>query len=539
MIRTTDPDMQHQLALRCPHAHQHDPVEGSATHLSAMYSPHLADLIACVVMSPPQAAGRVGGFSREEGTGGAGADFSFSAKSNPGPEASFSPGTGATGASRTRSNWFEGLKGPDLKGPLEQPLSEGLGRACKDYLEFVSSREYFKESFLKGTELGTNVLQEAGGWEEANRGIRKTWVESKGDHFQGLHSTFFEGLVADDLLAKARENAIWGVSARYEGGQGNRVQCGPHPSLREHLEEAAGQLWKDASRGRVLLCFDQNDGLLQGVVSVAMARVPKLLPDRTVSSKGRIIWDSKPINAFCHKSRHPPALQPKHEEVARLIVWWQTRHPGTPVLISKKDVSDAFKWIPVRGSDTRLFAADLPGTEFGAPGKTITVLYNSLTFGWTGAPGEYMLFAWLIKSAHSRMYPSDGSWSDTPPFRALVLMDDAVLIEPQTGLRPWMSVEAMEACTKAALGPGSINAAKDEVEGALECRKLIWGLLYDAQSNTRTLPPAKLEKAAYLLHLPEFDPGNTKIPLKLVQELRGNQQFWISVLPSWELPMPS
>ena len=186
----------------------------------------------------------------------------------------------------------------------------------------------------------------------------------------------------------------------------------------------------------------------------------------------------------------------------------------------------------MRSSDTRLFAADLPGAEFGAVGKTITVLYNSLTFGWCGAPGEYMLFAWLIKLSHSKFRPEDPSWNDLPTFRSLVLMDDAVLIEPKIGMRPWSSVMMMEECTKAALGLGSINAAKDAVEGALETRKLIWGLLYDTESDTRTLPPAKLEKAAFLLHLPEFDHGNTTVPLKLVQELRGNQQFWVSVLPS-------
>ena len=400
------------------------------------------------------------------------------------------------------------------------------------YLEHVSSHAYSKEAFKEGAHLGSIVLKAAGGWEEANRGVRRTWIATRGDHFDGLHSDFFDGLVADNLLEKARENAIWGISARYEGGIGARVQCGPHPSLKEHLEEAAQQLWKDAGKGRVLLCFDDGGEELEGVVSVAMARVPKMLPNRTISSKGRVIWDAKPVNAFCDKSRHPPALQPRHDEVARLIVWWQLRYPNTPILLSKKDVSDAFKWIPIRKEDTRLFAADLPGGEFGAPGKCITVMYNSLTFGWTGAPGEYMLFAWLMKLSHGMLKPPDALWNDGAAFRSLVLMDDAVLIEPKIGIRPWLSVEAMETCTKKALGDGAINAAKDEVEGALETRKLIWGLMYDTEKNTRTLPPQKLEKASFLLHLPEFDYGNRRVSLKLVQELRGNQQFWISVLPS-------
>ena len=448
------------------------------------------------------------------------------------PEASSSPGCGHKSWGRP---WFEGLKGTELRGPLAEKLEPEVEDACKRYLTFVTSQEYSKLNFGHAAALGSEVLKAAGGWEEANRGVRRTWVVLKGDHFEGLHSDFFEGLVSEELLAKARDNAIWGISARYEGGTGERVQCGPHPSLREHLDEAAQQLWKDASRGRVLLCYDENDGLLNGVVSVAMARVPKMLPDRTVSDKGRVIWDAKPVNQYCDKTRHPPALQPKHEEVARLVAWWRSRFPNTPILLSKKDVSDAFKWIPVRSSDTRLFAADLPGAEFGAVGRTITVLYNSLTFGWCGAPGEYMLFAWLIKLSHSKFRPEDPSWNDLPTFRSLVLMDDAVLIEPKLGVRPWSSVVMMEECTKAALGLGSINAAKDAVEGALETRKLIWGLLYDTERDTRTLPPAKLEKAAFLLHLPEFDHGNTMVPLKLVQELRGNQQFWISVLPSLKI----
>eukprot|EP00435_Cladocopium_sp_Y103_P015205 s4477_g3.t1 len=484
LIRTTDASMQRALNLVCPREHPHDPVEGSATHLSAMYSPHLADIISDVVLDRLHSQGPVG------------------------------------------------TKGPTLRGPLASKLHAGLEKACKEYLGFISENNYSKQTFIRGAEMGTKVLQEAGGWEEANRGIRRTWIELHGDHFEGVHSDFFEGLVEDELLAKARENAIWGVSAKYEGGSGGRVQCGPHPSLREHLEEAAQQLWKDASKGRVLLCFDEGTSALEGVVSVAMARVPKMLPDRTVSSKGRVIWDAKPVNAYCDKGRHPPALQPKHEEVARLIVWWQCRFPGVPILLSKKDVSDAFKWVPLRGSDTRLFAADLPGGEFGMPGKTITVIYNSLTFGWCGAPGEYMLYAWLIKLGHAAFHPPQGEWNDDVAFRSLVLMDDAVLIEPKVGTRPWVSVAVMEECTKKALGPGSINAAKDEVEGALETRKLIWGLVYDTENNTRMLPPTKLEKAAFLLHLPEFDFGNKRIPLKLVQELRGNQQFWISVLPS-------
>ena len=223
---------------------------------------------------------------------------------------------------------LRGTKALGPEGPLDLPLQEELASACKDYLDFVGSHPFSNESFLEGARLGALVLEKAGHWEEANRAIRKVWVELKGDHFQDLHGDFFEGLVADDVLERARANARWGIEARYEGAQGGRVRCGPHPSLKEHSEEAATQLWADAGKGRALLCYDHGQRELSGVISVALARVPKMNPDHSVSEKGRVIWDARPVNAHCHRSRHPPALQPRHDEVAKLILWWQLRYQG-------------------------------------------------------------------------------------------------------------------------------------------------------------------------------------------------------------------
>ena len=230
------------------------------------------------------------------------------------------------------------------------------------------------------------------------------------------------------------------------------------------------QLWKDAQKGRALILEDRGGKELDGVVSVPMARVPKMMPDRTLSSKGRVIWDATPVNQTCAKTNHPPAYQPRHSEMARLVLWWKHRFPGLRVLLSKKDVSEAFKWVPVRQEDTRLFAADLPAQAFSSE-YPLTVIYGTLTFGWTGAPGEFMLYAWLSKLGHAGYRPSLDSWHDSVAFRALVLMDDTVLVEPDLGVRPWLSVAISERSTRAALGPKTINPEKDVVEGALEERK--------------------------------------------------------------------
>ena len=142
---------------------------------------------------------------------------------------------------------------------LEEPPGEKAQRACQAYLQFLKEEAFSQARFKKAAELGTEFLRLAGGWEEACRVLRRTWVENQGDHFQQLHGTFFEGLVDEGLLEKARRNAVEGINAYSTNERTERIRCSPHPSLKDHLEEAAAQLWKDAAKGRALICFDQGD----------------------------------------------------------------------------------------------------------------------------------------------------------------------------------------------------------------------------------------------------------------------------------------
>lgn len=272
------------------------------------------------------------------------------------PAARFAPGT----LGRDQPLQPLGLPEYHRKGPLAEPLGEGLQAAVDAYLDFLENQEYSSDNFGAAAKLGTQVLKEGKGWKEANRALRRCSLERHGNHFEELHGNFFEG---------------------------------------------------SFGKGRALIAEDQGSDLLAGVVSVPMARVPKMLPDRTLSTKGRVIWDATVVNRTCAKENHPPALQPRHSEMARSILWWKQRFPFARVLLSKKDISDAFKWVPVQLDDTRLFAADLPGKDFGLS-TPITVIYNTLTFGWTGAPGEFMLYAWVAKLAHQSHVPEDPLWND-------------------------------------------------------------------------------------------------------------------------------
>ena len=110
-------------------------------------------------------------------------------------------------------------------------------------------------------------------------------------------------------------------------------------------------------------------------------------------------------------------------------------------------------------------------------------------------------------------------------------MDDSVVIEPDLGLRPQISMDALESAIRQILGPLAMNADKDVEEGALTTRKLIWGLEFDTEAGTCRLPPLKVERAYHVLQSGFFDAGQREVPLKEVQVLRGSQQFWLGVLP--------
>ena len=96
------------------------------------------------------------------------------------------------------------------------------------------------------------------------------------------------------------------------------------------------------------------------VCSRSFDAVDKMLPDRTVAPDKRIVHDQRPVNTTTDKEWHPPAIQPKHEQIARLVLKAKAKLPGVEVLMSKKDVAGAFRLLWVDPRDVELFAGDLP-----------------------------------------------------------------------------------------------------------------------------------------------------------------------------------
>ena len=256
-----------------------------------------------------------------------------------------------------------------------------------------------------------------------------------------------------------------------------------------------------------------------------------MLPDRTVSAEGRPIHDMRIANEASPKEQHPPALQPRHRQLARVSLWWQARHPGVKQVCAKRDVSRAFKWHWVKDEDVEEFGASLPGQEVGVEGRVV-LINLVLVFGWSGSPGEYMIFAWAAKNEHEFMRPNNPEINGTPHFASKWLMDGGVIIEPLVGLRPWLSAAGLEKAMIRVWGPGAVNGEKREEEGSFDEEQLIWGPHMNFQSQKVCLPEQKCVKAKYLLSLPQLQHGCRKVQLKVAQELRGCAQYWSTAQPA-------
>ena len=77
---------------------------------------------------------------------------------------------------------------------------------------------------------------------------------------------------------------------------------------------------------------------MDDVLSSPFNAVDKLLPDRTIATDKSIVHDQRGVNLLTDKELHPPAIQPKREQIARLVLWNKARAPKVPILMSKKDI---------------------------------------------------------------------------------------------------------------------------------------------------------------------------------------------------------
>ena len=433
-----------------------------------------------------------------------------------------------------------------------------------DYLRRVRGRAKGTPEAWKEAECGGEALIRAtGGVRQAAQSLWDSRRRMGLDNLKGIHDHSLEGALDKDLLDYLRDIELNGAPARSTEARA-RVEAKPHQSALSALDQVYAQVWKDVNRGRVLVVprssvdrggKDESnlEELLGDVHASSFGAVDKLNPDRTISAEKRVVHDQRGVNASVDSGSHPPACQPRHRQLARLALYWSSRYPKLPILAAKRDIEGAFRLAWLDPADASLFAGEMPwrpdcmaetdGEPSGArlpqsgpadrdPQGGLLAIYLVLSFGFNGAPGEWMAWATATKQFHFAHRPAITDRDGPERFQSEILMDDAVLVEPLLGLRPWVSASAYEAGAKLMLGEGAINAQKNAAEGPFRAQQTCWGLDLDLERMVVRVPERRILKGAHLLADAAFDPGNRRVKLLDVQRARGTAQSWIAVLPS-------
>lgn len=412
-------------------------------------------------------------------------------------------------------------------------------RAAFQYIKVIDEVEDQEAATWRKVCLaGDDLLRRAGSVEQAAKAL---WIarEHLGrNNLQGVDDEQLDGLLHPDHLAYLREIRASGMPARYEG-QRTRVQTQPHPRARENLGQVYRQLMKDVAKHRVLVVNAEHENLSH-TASSPFEAVPKMLPNRTLSTEVRLVHDQRNINGGTSKDLHPPATQPLHAQIVRRVLFWKSMFPGLPVVMAKKDVAGAFRLLWVDPRDVELFAGDVPWKPMlmgGGAGKVeegdphgLTLLFLVSSFGFSGSPGEWNAWGRGTEELHRCFRPEKSRKDGSANFDGKILVDDMVLVEPCVGLRPWVSSETYEWAVRQLLGSHAINAAKDAEEGAFSHTQTVWGVNIDAEKEKMSLPEARVLKGAYLLSEPQFNFGERTVTLKDMQRFRGIATGWATVV---------
>ena len=326
-----------------------------------------------------------------------------------------------------------------------------------------------------------------------------------------------EGRVQKDLLQFARELAIYDVKPM---GAKPLVRSSqqPYSIVQDNPSREAEDMWEDLMKGRLMLYTKRREHLVAPLMESRMAFVTQKDVAKPEGVKVRYISDPMiEINERIDPKTHPRVRVPKHANVIGRIFYWKRRYPTIPVLLCKRDVEGAFKLLP-----SAVCALPHVGVRFAQ----YMIMYLSLYFGWKPSPASWGVISSLIMQFVASFTPLDMMSMGPDGLTAYEYFDDGAFAEPLLSFRPWLSVTVWELGLQDCLGYGSLHEKKKAAEGECATSITLWGLNVCAESETISLPSDKLHRAQEFLTNQHFDPGVARIPLNLIQELRGKAEHW-------------
>ena len=152
-------------------------------------------------------------------------------------------------------------------------------------------------------------------------------------------------------------------------------------------------MWEDIRQHKVILCATSS--LIYGgrLEYTPTTSVPKWMPDWTFSDKSRTISDLRRVNLRIDTAEFFPIWLPDVEDITERVLRKQRQFPCVPVQICRRDISNAFKRVPLRPDFCAIFRHQFDAENI----KT----WEDITLAWL-APLSVFL---LLRRLSSRFVP--------------------------------------------------------------------------------------------------------------------------------------
>ena len=387
----------------------------------------------------------------------------------------------------------------------------------------TSQSEFTEHEWGKIASMGDELISGIGNLKDAAHCYIDEWGKTRSPTTMtptGLD--IFNGHVGEGLLDYGMRMASHGVGARSHAPP-IRPPQEPYPSVRDNSIQSIHDLWPDLVEGRLFIFSVKSESTVGPLMETKLSFVEQKVVGNTNATKIRYICDPRlEINPRTDSRRHPFLFATTIPSLLRGILFWKRRYPGVPILLCMRDVKSAFKIVPL--SIRMLYHAGVRIANY-------LMIYLSMYFGRKGAPGNWGIISSLLVQFLSSHMPKNSFTHGPGSFGAFQFVDDGGFAEPALGLRPWMSVKLWEKGLVESLGFNSLNRDKKRIEGCYQTESMMRGVHIDTVTERVSSPPDKIPKAQVMLPNPLFDAGVTRLPLNLIQQLRGKMEFWSSCCP--------
>ena len=215
-------------------------------------------------------------------------------------------------------------------------------------------------------------------------------------------------------------------------------------------------------------------------------------PDRSFSMKCRVISDLRRVNLWLNKKVAFPAFAPSIAHIFDRILALKTRYPGIDVLLTKRDISGAFKRLPLHPDCARVFVRAFRATDHERRFSR-SVGFFALPFGFLASP-EYSALTTAPLQTNRRSFRLEETIrNDREAYVAFLYIDGGISVESNIRGRPAQRVQILESIARAILGYDCINEEKNEVEGACSEEAIILGFVGNTETCEIRVPDVKIQ----------------------------------------------